>query len=75
MFAGLQHRTATSSSLAIASETIPNQKGKQTERPTLRWVLQCFQSVHLIWVGGRKWAIKLNDVQRNEDLINALLEL
>ncbi len=31
------------SSLAIASETIPNQKGKQTERPTLRWVMQCFQ--------------------------------
>jgi transposase len=53
------------SSLAQAEETIPNQRGKQTERPTLRWVMQCFQSVHLIWVEGRKWAIKLNDLQRD----------
>jgi transposase len=51
--------------LAEANETIPNQRGKQTERPTLRWVMQCFQSVHLIWVEGRKWAIKLNDSQRH----------
>ena len=42
-----------------------HQKGKQTERPTLRWLLQCFQSVHLIGLEGRKWAIKLNDVQRH----------
>ena len=47
--------------LAQAEATIPNQQGKQTERPTLRWVMQCFQSVHLIWVEGRKWAIKLNE--------------
>jgi transposase len=51
------------SSLAEAEATIPNQRGKQTERPTLRWVMQCFQSVHLIWVAGQKWAIKLNDFQ------------
>ena len=51
--------------LASASATIPNQKGKQTERPTLRWILQCFQSVHLIWLEGHKWGIKLNDVQRH----------
>jgi hypothetical protein len=51
--------------LALAEATIPNQRGKQTERPTLRWVMQCFQSVHLIWVEGRKWAIKLNDIQRH----------
>jgi transposase len=53
------------SCLAQAEETIPNQRGKQTERPTLRWVMQCFQSVHLIWVEGQKWAIKLNDSQRH----------
>ena len=51
--------------LAQAEATIPHQRGKQTERPTLRWVMQCFQSVHLIWVEGLKWAIKLNDVQRH----------
>ena len=53
------------SSLAEAIETIPNQRGKPTERPTLRWVLQCFQSVHLVWVDGRKWSIKLNDSQKH----------
>jgi transposase len=53
------------SSLAEAIETIPNQRGKPTERPTLRWVLQCFQSVHLVWVEGRKWSIKLNDSQKH----------
>ncbi len=53
------------SSLAEAIETIPNQRGKPTERPTLRWVLQCFQSVHLVWVSGRKWSIKLTDTQRH----------
>ncbi len=53
------------SSLAEASSTIPNQRGKPTERPTLRWMLQCFQSVHLVWVEGRKWSIKLNDSQRH----------
>lgn len=53
------------SSLAEVEETIPNQRGKPTERPTLRWVLQCFQSVHLVWVSGRKWSIKLNDSQKH----------
>ena len=53
------------SSLAEIKETIPNQRGKPTERPTLRWVLQCFQSVHLVWLDGRKWSIKLNDSQQH----------
>jgi transposase len=51
--------------LAEVNETVPNQRGKPTERPTLRWVMQCFQSVHLVWVEGRKWSIKLNDSQRH----------
>jgi len=28
--------------------TIKNQLGKATERPTLRWVFQCFQCIHLV---------------------------
>ena len=51
--------------LEQANETIPNQLGKPTARPTLRWVLQCFQSVHLVWVDGLKWGIKLTEVQRH----------
>ena len=47
-----------------AQATLPNQKGKPTERPTLRWILQCFQSVHLVWLNGFKHLIKLNDRQQ-----------
>jgi transposase len=46
--------------LQQAQATLPNQKGKPTERPTLRWILQCFQSVHLVWLHGVKHLIKLN---------------
>ncbi len=40
--------------LAQAQETIPNQLGKPTSSPTLRWVFQCFMSVHLITIAGIK---------------------
>lgn len=43
--------------------TVPDQKGKPTSRPTLRWILQCFQSVHLVWLGGVKSQIKLKSRQ------------
>ena len=45
--------------LELTSSTLPNQKGKPTARPTLRWILQCFQSVHLVFVDGIKFSIKL----------------
>ncbi|NET62630.1 MAG: IS1634 family transposase [Symploca sp. SIO2E6] len=51
--------------LADAHATIPNQLGKETAQPTLRWVLQCFQSVHLVWLDGLKSLIKLTDKQRH----------
>ncbi|QUY40626.1 IS1634 family transposase [Acaryochloris marina] len=44
--------------------TLPNQKGKQTMKPTLRWILQCFQAVHLVWLDGAKHLIKLNSRQQ-----------
>ena len=40
--------------LATAGQTIPNQLGKPTTSPTLRWVFQCFMSVHLVSFGGVK---------------------
>jgi transposase len=45
--------------LEQADSTLPNQKGKPTARPTLRWILQCFQSVHLVFVDGIKSRIQL----------------
>ena len=49
--------------LEQSNSTLPNQKGKPTTRPTLRWILQCFQSVHLVFVNGIKSSIKLTDRQ------------
>ena len=34
--------------LNAANQIIPNQLGKSTSTPTLRWIFQCFMSVHLI---------------------------
>ena len=33
-------------SLKRGSQTIQNQLGKPTATPTLRWVFQCFMSIH-----------------------------
>jgi transposase len=49
--------------LEVTNSTLPNQKGKPTARPTLRWILQCFQSVHLAFVDGIKFSIKLTHRQ------------
>ena len=37
-----------------AKETIDNQVGKPTSSPTLRWVFQCFMSIHLLTVSEIK---------------------
>jgi transposase len=42
---------------------IPDQKGKLTSRPTLSWIFQFFQAVHLFWLGGVKSQIKLKSRQ------------
>jgi transposase len=37
----LRHR------LAATAQTVPDQKGKPTARPTLRWLFQCFEGIDL----------------------------
>jgi hypothetical protein len=37
----LRHR------LAATGQTVPDQKGKPTARPTLRWLFQCFEGIDL----------------------------
>lgn len=49
--------------LERTNSTLPNQKGKPRARPTLRWILQCFQSVHLVFVDRMESLIKLTDKQ------------
>ena len=48
-------------SLQSAKTGIKNQLGKLTERPTLRWIFQCFQGIHLVEIQGIKRIYNLND--------------
>ena len=39
--------------LEQAHETVPDQRKRPTQRPTLRWIFQCFQAIHLVWLEGQ----------------------
>ena len=47
--------------LEQAHSGLKNQLGKLTQRPTLRWIFQCFQAVHLLIVNGVKQISNLTD--------------
>jgi transposase len=47
--------------LAQQDQTIPNQLGKPTSSPTLRWVFQCFMAVHLVVFHGVQQVVNLTD--------------
>ncbi len=40
---------------------VKNQLGKLTEKPTLRWIFQCFQGIHLVVLNGVKQIVNLTD--------------
>ena len=46
-------------------QSIPNQLGKPTQRPTLRWIFQCFQAVHLIWINGVQQISNLTEARKH----------
>lgn len=47
--------------LKQAQSGIKNQLGRLTERPTLRWIFQCFQAVHFLQVDSVKQVSNLTD--------------
>ncbi|WDD31979.1 IS1634 family transposase (plasmid) [Nostoc sp. UHCC 0926] len=47
------------SSLKIPEATVKNQLNKLTECPTLRWIFQCFQGIHVLILQGIKRIINL----------------
>jgi transposase len=47
--------------LQQAESGIKNQLGKLTKRPTLRWIFQCFQAIHLLVVQELKQISNLTD--------------
>jgi len=48
-------------SLQRTEQTLPNQLGKGTQRPTLRWVFQCFMAVHFVVLNGIQQIVNLTD--------------
>ena len=44
---------------------LKNQLGKLTDRPTLRWIFQCFQGLHLLRIQESKKISNLTDERRN----------
>ena len=44
-----------------AQTGIPNQLGKLTNRPTLRWIFQCFQGIHSLVYQGIKQVVNLTE--------------
>ena len=43
------------------SQTIQNKLGKPTATPTLRWVFQCFMSIHLLTIASLTQMSKLSE--------------
>ncbi len=44
-----------------AKTGIPNQLGKLTARPTLRWIFQCFQGIHFLVYQGIKQVVNVTE--------------
>ena len=51
--------------LALAQGSISNQLGKPTATPTMRWVFQCFQSVHWVSLNGVQQIVNLTQEHRD----------
>ncbi|MBS9384039.1 MAG: IS1634 family transposase [Dolichospermum sp. BR01] len=56
--------------LLESKSTIKNQLGKATNRPTLRWIFQCFQCIHLVTLNQKKYISNWN---KDRDFILSLL--
>ena len=51
--------------LKAAKTGLKNQLGKLTEKPTLRWIFQGFQGIHLLVQSGKKQVVNLTEERQN----------
>jgi len=56
--------------LLESKSTIKNQLGKATNRPTLRWIFQCFQCIHLVTLNQEE---HISNWTKDRDFILSLL--
>ena len=57
--------------LKLHGETIHSQVGKPTQRPTMRWIYQIFEDVHLVRISGTK-AVQYEVTNLREDAVIVL---
>ena len=69
VYAALEYRIRHG--LQQQGQTVLNQSGKPTDRPTARWIFQCFVGIHILLQDGQRVAI-LNLEERHWDIINLL---
>jgi transposase len=63
VYAALEYRLRQA--LKAHGQTLPNQKGKPIQNPTLRWVFQLFVGIHLLLIQGvQVLMLNLNDLHR-----------
>ena len=51
--------------LEITKKGVKSQVKKLTDRPTMRWIFQMFQAVHLVTINGEKQVSNLTDDRQN----------
>lgn len=56
--------------LSHAKSTVKNQLGKPTASPTMRWIFQCFQSIHILVLDNKK---QISNLTSDRQFILSLL--
>jgi transposase len=60
--------------LAATQQTLPNQVNKPTNRPTMRWIFQCFEGIDLLHIRlGSRWHTQILGLQALHQQILRLL--
>ncbi len=66
VYALAEHKLRTE--LSRTGQTVPNQVGKPTSRPTMRWVFQMFEGIDLLLVatetGEKRVVLNLKPIHR-----------
>ena len=68
LYSALEYRLREQ--LEKTEQTLPNQVGKQTNKPTMKWIFACFVGIHLLYIDQRK-----NIILNLRDLHHKVLKL
>ncbi len=61
--------------LAATGQTVPNQLSKPTDRPTMRWIFQCFEGISLVTFSPSSMGAPQQDIAGLEPVHERVLAL